>query len=929
MAGADEGAEGAAQSGSLTPNYFNVVNPAPRSYQCATCGGSFPASDLLDQHGTIICNNCYAAAAAHADDAAFPSAHPMPPVSQEHAVSEADHALHADEVVHDEPAHDDLASFSATPAPSAPVSYGSGARPQPRNDFLPLLVGGAFGIIVLAAVIIYVSTGNSPPQQQANSNTTLSNSTIPAMPTPASSEPTAWERQYTPHLERLRSQAKALEASGDKAGALTRYQDMLNLAGSAGAKVNSDAMLAELADARSRWEVLVKQVKPTETVPPPPKVNETVASAGPDTPVKPTVSPTPPDGTPSVKPSPDPTTGPSTVAENQTTPSENSTPKPTPAPVEDEANWEANHRTELAQLLSEGAEAAKGTDKVLALTKFEQALRLVQGHEKRITDADLKQKLAGIPEQRKQLLAAVRDSDETRMATVRSLLAAGLKSLRDGKWKTAQETLVDARHVTEKMPKAADPFHNPEYLSTLHALAVAYLENKNVQRAGEMFDEGAPLGRAAVSRPTREMVWNRAVTDVTQKFNIMRTVKMLKDYLEKHPDPPDEDLINLFGTALNTADETNPTNRKLLDDAIGYYGILNTQLEKTKPGQKRWGAQWLSEADAQSKYEDQAKYIEVYQQKLREKELAGVKVKEAQENAAGIRRPPGAEAQLTAAKNALQAADRTAQAARAAIPRAAWLTDLKPKIPPETSVASIATPPVTTVAPPPGPSSGSSTLPPDNPSAQDPKPGPTPAPTPAPPATPPPPIVPTREVRFAAAFPVDKTHLVTAADPIGNAREVRIEDTQGNVLSARVTAREGKLALLEISPGDLPGGALRYFNLSIAFTGGSPVRCVAIPEANVFGPAALFLNGESVPAPKTAKWTVGLSEHPRLAGSPLIDSENAIVGVVVADREDPKTRLPAVPVKELIDFLQAQHITPSLNASVDPLGIYQVAAESE
>ncbi len=84
------------------------------------------------------------------------------------------------------------------------------------------------------------------------------------------------------------------------------------------------------------------------------------------------------------------------------------------------------------------------------------------------------------------------------------------------------------------------------------------------------------------------MIWNRAVTDVAQKFNIMRTVKMLRDYLEKHPDPPDEDLINLFGTACSTADETNPTNRKLLDDAIGYYGVLNLQLEKTHPGQKRW-----------------------------------------------------------------------------------------------------------------------------------------------------------------------------------------------------------------------------------------------------------------------------------------------------------------------------------------------------
>ncbi len=107
------------------------------------------------------------------------------------------------------------------------------------------------------------------------------------------------------------------------------------------------------------------------------------------------------------------------------------------------------------------------------------------------------------------------------------------------------------------------------------------------------------------------------------------------------------------------------------------------------------------------------------------------------------------------------------------------------------------------------------------------------------------------------------------------------------------------------------------------------MRCPAIPEANVFGPSVALLNGDSVPVPRGPKWSVALSEHPRLAGCPLLDSDNGVIGVVVADREDPKTRLPAIPVKEISEFLQSQHIVPALSTSVDPVGIYQVAAESE
>ena len=165
-----------------------------------------------------------------------------------------------------------------------------------------------------------------------------------------------------------------------------------------------------------------------------------------------------------------------------------------------------------------------------------------------------------------------RDSDEARAITARALLAAGLKAEQEKKWKTALESLSDASHLIAPTLKPVQRYRDPTYLVSLNAAAVAYMNLKQNQRAGELFADDAPLGRAALAMnsPSRDLVWNRAVNDLTQKFNIMRSVKMLHDYMDLHKEP-DEPLLNLLGTVLFVADETAPANRKVLDDAIGFY----------------------------------------------------------------------------------------------------------------------------------------------------------------------------------------------------------------------------------------------------------------------------------------------------------------------------------------------------------------------
>jgi hypothetical protein len=186
-----------------------------------------------------------------------------------------------------------------------------------------------------------------------------------------------------------------------------------------------------------------------------------------------------------------------------------------------------------------------------------------------------------------------------------------------------------------------------------------------------------------------------------------------------------------------------------------------------------------------------------------------------------------------------------------------------------------------------------------------------------------PPAIPA--ARYAAAFPIDRTHLITAALPLGNAGAVTIQNTQGASISAKVIAKSDRLALLEVAPADA-GGGLKYFSLTTDFIGGS-VYCPAIPQANIFIPVVTMLPADSAPVPTRSQWWVGLSDNPRLAGSPLLDAQNQVIGVEVATRDDPKQKIPAVTLDDLRTFLDANHIIPGAAADKpDASIVWQVSA---
>jgi hypothetical protein len=178
--------------------------------------------------------------------------------------------------------------------------------------------------------------------------------------------------------------------------------------------------------------------------------------------------------------------------------------------------------------------------------------------------------------------------------------------------------------------------------------------------------------------------------------------------------------------------------------------------------------------------------------------------------------------------------------------------------------------------------------------------------------------------RYALAFPIDKTRLISSADVIANVDKVRLMDSQGQPYGAHVVARQEHLVLLELDAGQ--GGFWSYLSLAGTFAGGA-VSCACVPQESIFGPQPAMLSGQAV-APHEGPWAVSLAENPRLAGSPLLDSQGLVVGVVIAKRDDLKTRLPAVPLATLREFLSANSALPSApGARPDPMNVLEVTVQ--
>src|SRR5688572_2651388 len=359
----------------------------------------------------------------------------------------------------------------------------------------------------------------------------------------------------------------------------------------------------------------------------------------------------------------------------------------------------------------------------------------------------------------------------------------------------------------------------------------------------------------------------------------MRAVKFLRDYIGQRPGTPDEDALNAIATCLSQADNI-ARNNKFFQDSVKFYEAHNAKLEQTRPGEKRWGIEWLPAAEAERK---------INRMKAEEAKLAAIdrrlgdaqrRFNAASSNYENARKRRNA---LRAGTVNLAALEREARNAASALEGVRkeydeqWKKVPRPQFPtevalvpmdllPDTAVASAAPvgPGAAPVAPPAAPPVGPGRVaarPPEEVAV---------VPTFTPPPAAPGPQRP-RTTQYAAAFPVAPDLLVTSAAAVDGATLIRLQGPDGIPFEAAVVDKDDASGLALLKTKD--GKRFAYLAVADTFAGG-PVQCVSFPAVNLFDPVAeafpgSALNPASLPAGQE-KWAVKLSRHPRLGGSPLV-----------------------------------------------------------
>jgi tetratricopeptide (TPR) repeat protein len=492
------------------------------------------------------------------------------------------------------------------------------------------------------------------------------------------------------------------------------------------------------------------------------------------------------------------------------------------------------------------------------------------------------------------------------------------------------------------------PATDPLRVQTMHGLAIAYFQAGRVDKAGEVFKTNDTLDKvlAAPATAPRSLVVNRAVLDLTQKFNIMRAIKTTKDYLAAHPNESDEVLVNLLGTALDEASDERFATTPLFLEAQKFYDQQSARLEESRRGEKRWGVEWVSQAEFDDRTADRKRLLDTLAEaksKLVEarRELAQAEQEVSQESA---KRKMGkandynsAVGRRNNAAGEAAVADRAVTEARKAIPKLPWLTTFQPVLPQEQgeAIALAPVPPPPANKQPPTRSPGAVQPPdpvkPKNPDPVDPPAQPDPPVAnndPAPvPEQPPKPVEPPKAVRvtrYATAFPVGPDLLITSAAAVDRAGSVKLEDAFGNLFDADVVRADtaSGLALLRVQ-----GKTFAYLNLAAQYAGGTDLKCTGFPQVSIFSPVPEQIVGKSGPikAGETGSWSISLATNPRLGGSPVVTGKGELIGVAMAQRDSTPAQIPTIRLDAIKTFL-GEDAPKSASANPDPKFIMLVTA---
>jgi hypothetical protein len=467
-------------------------------------------------------------------------------------------------------------------------------------------------------------------------------------------------------------------------------------------------------------------------------------------------------------------------------------------------------------------------------------------------------------------------------------------------------------------------------------LAVSYLAVERFDKAAEALDRAYPSALRG-----RTLIINRAILDIAQRINVTRGIKELKEYFAKNP-ASDETALNVFGAGVGMAglDERffqTPYYQSLLE----LYGAKNKELEARRPGEGRWGNEWLSGALLKQKVKQQEEGFKKYQEAFDRERYAEGLLKQAQTNLDALvssgQSPAQAYSDMDKATSNLRGCTEAHRDAWKKIPRPDWPIRFPPVLPEAIgggAFGSAAPARIIAVTPMPVPT-------PASPKPASPKPKPsskTPsdepkttivtAMPPVAPATPVSPPVDPRPMkrtvsRSAVAVPVGPDLFLTAAGSVDNATDFLLESPGGDALKGELVRKDPALGLALLR---LPGQHLPYLNLAAAVTPGEVV-CWGFPDVSIFNPVADSFTG-TASAPKATGWTINLRRHPRLAGAAVLDKFGKLAGIALGERDTVASLIPAVGVDQIRAFLGAD-APKSACSNPNPQGVMQLTASHE
>lgn len=477
--------------------------------------------------------------------------------------------------------------------------------------------------------------------------------------------------------------------------------------------------------------------------------------------------------------------------------------------------------------------------------------------------------------------------------TIEALVKQGQDALLGADYKAARDAFLDAVALDARSVRA------------LHGAGLAFMYLNQFPRASTYMERALI---ASMGKPDRALVLNMAMLQIGTN-NPMRAVKLVKDYLEAQKNEPDEAMLNALGTALFLADEVAKRGT-LFNTAADFYVKYQKSVEATRPGEKRWGVEWMAAAEVDRRMGEMKKKMQIAGRLGEQTDRAEDRVIQAKrrlrQQQASYARGYATAIEVGVAQQRLT--DELAEFQRLAklyddamdgVGRPVFPKVLTPVALDDLSSQGAAATATLAMADPVYKEAMAKTSP-MLPKRADTEPSEEPRTTSKPAMNEPPPAVvaiksdkvqKVRVTQYSAAFAVAEDLVVAPASLLEGAIEFELQTVEGSAIKATLEKKDDKhgLALLRVTGRKLP-----WLSVGDAYTEG-PLSCVCFPMVNLFNPQAELLVATSN-GMKGKEWTVKLTRHPRLPGSPLL-SNGRVAGVVMANRDTAVDQLPAVGVE--------------------------------